>query len=63
MAEFERDEWEKEDLQVGIKVKIVGLISGHAGSDMRWLINADLALILRSEDAGGEVPLPKAKVA
>jgi len=29
MAEFERDEWEKEDLQVGIKVKIVGLISGE----------------------------------
>jgi len=43
--------------------EIVGLISGHTGSDMRWLINTDLALILRSEDAGGEVPLPKAKVA
>ena len=43
--------------------EIVGLISGHAGSDMRWLINTDLALLLRSEEAGGEVPLPRAKVA
>ncbi len=42
--------------------EIVGLVSGDVGGSVRWSIDTELALLLTSEAASGEIPMPYAKI-